>query len=195
MLKIIMENVLQTRPSFLELSIILDPKLQHTISVPPIIFPSGLLTSELKSQNKKRSDGQSYLHTEKECNHILFAYINNSFIQCRLYLNFGPCQTESYRSHYIYLHTLKYLFRLKVGAQRLRECSNVSSVTNCLVCIYHGTPLLDTNLLNCARLHHLFYNANSILSVQHEPVSLHQEDIIFICVEHTRNYAFNFFFL
>jgi len=57
MLKIIMENVLQTRPSFLELSIILDPKLQRTISVPPIIFPSGLLTSELKSQNKKRSDG------------------------------------------------------------------------------------------------------------------------------------------
>lgn len=129
---------------------------------------------------KKKSDGQSYLHTEKESNHILFTYINNSFIQCRLYLTFGPCQTESYRSHFIYLHTLKYLFKLKLGTQRPRECLNTSTVTNCLVCIYHGPPLLDMKLLNCAHLPHLFYNAKSTLFMQQKPMFLCEDGIIFI---------------
>jgi len=63
--------------------------------------PSFFLQHCLPQTKKIIQESNSYLHTEKESNHILFTYVNNSFIWCRLYLTFGACQTESYLSVFI----------------------------------------------------------------------------------------------
>lgn len=67
-------------------------------------------------------------------------------------------------------------------------------VTNCLVCIYQGPLLCDTESLNCACLHRLFLSAPSTLSMEQEPVVWQKEEMIYLAVlEWVKNSWVQFF--